>query len=149
MHFLPAAVRYDGKAAATAHGFQVHIGPMRSPSRGTVRLKSADPRKPPAIRFNYMSQAQDWRDFRAAIRLTREVFKQPALAKYNGEEIAPGSAAQSDERLDDFVRDNVESAYHPCGTCRMDAPEDVYAVVDPESRVIGMQCLRDEDSSIY
>jgi choline dehydrogenase len=149
MHFLPAAVRYDGKAAATAHGFQVHIGPMRSPSRGTVRLKSADPKKPPEIRFNYMSHAQDWRDFRAAIRLTREVFRQPALAKYNGEEIAPGNAAQDDQALDDFVRDNVESAYHPCGTCRMGAPDDVNAVVDPECRVIGMHGLRVVDSSIF
>ena len=149
MHFLPAAVRYDGKAAATAHGFQVHIGPMRSPSRGTVRLRSGDPKKPPAIRFNYMSHAQDWRDFRAAIRLTREVFGQPALAQYNGEEIAPGDAAQSDEALDEFVRDNVESAYHPCGTCRMGAPDDVNTVVDPECRVIGMQGLRVVDSSIF
>jgi choline dehydrogenase len=149
MHFLPAAVRYDGKAAAKAHGFQVHIGPMRSLSRGTVRLTSPDPKKPPEIRFNYMSEAQDWRDFRAAIRLTREVFKQPALAKYNGEEIAPGNAAQSDEALDEFVRENVESAFHPCGTCRMGAPDDVNAVVDPECRVIGMHALRVVDSSVF
>ena len=149
MHFLPAAVRYDGKAAAKAHGFQVHIGPMRSPSRGTVRLKSPDPKKPPTIRFNYMSAEEDWRDFRTAIRLTREVFKQPALAKYNGEEIAPGAAAESDEALDDFVRENVESAFHPCGTCRMGAPDDVNAVVDPECRVIGAHALRVVDSSVF
>jgi choline dehydrogenase len=149
MHFLPAAVRYDGKAAAKAHGFQVHIGPMRSPSRGTVRLKSPDPRKPPEIRFNYMSAEEDWRDFRAAIRLTREIFRQPALAKFGGEEIAPGDAVQSDAELDDFVRENVESAFHPCGTCRMGAADDPSAVVDPECRVIGTQSLRVVDSSVF
>jgi choline dehydrogenase len=149
MHFLPAAVRYDGKAAAKAHGFQVHIGPMRSPSRGTVRLKSPDPKKPPEIRFNYMSAEEDWRDFRAAIRLTREIFRQPALAKFGGEEISPGEAAQSDAALDDFVRENAESAFHPCGTCRMGAPTDPNAVVDPECRVIGAQALRVVDSSVF
>jgi choline dehydrogenase len=149
MHFLPAAVRYDGSAAASAHGFQVHIGPMRSPSRGSVRLKSPDPKKAPAIRFNYMSTEADWRDFRTAIRLTREVFAQPALSAYCGEEIAPGKAAQSDAALDDFVRENVESAFHPCGTCRMGAADDVNAVVDSECRVIGTHGLRVVDSSVF
>ena len=91
MHFLPAAVRYDGHAAATAHGFQVHIGPMRSPSRGSVRLASSDPRAAPTIRFNYMSTDEDWRDFRTAIRLTREIFAQPAFDEYRGAELAPGA----------------------------------------------------------
>ena len=149
MHFLPAAVRYDGRAAAAAHGFQVHIGPMRSPSRGTVRLKSPRPADPPAIRFNYMSCEEDWRDFRIAIRLTREIFAQPALSRFRGEEIAPGAPAQSDEALNEFVRENVESAYHPCGTCRMGAPDDVRSVVDAECRVIGLQGLRVVDSSIF
>ena len=149
LHFLPGAIRYDGRAAATAHGFQVHIGPMRSPSRGTIRLKSPDARAAPAIRFNYMSAEEDWRDFRAAIRLTREIFARPAMAEYRGAEIAPGAAAQSDEALDAFVRDNVESAYHPCGTCRMGAPDDVRAVVDPECRVIGTHGLRVADSSVF
>jgi len=149
LHFLPAAVRYDGRAAAQAHGFQVHIGPMRSPSRGYVRLRSSDPRAAPSIRFNYMQAEEDWRDFRAAIRLTREIFAQPALAQYAGEEIAPGAPAQSDEALDDFVRDNVESAYHPCGTCRMGPAEEVTSVVDPECRVIGTHGLRIVDSSIF
>ena len=149
LHFLPAAIRYDGRAAATAHGFQVHIGPMRSPSRGTVRLRSADPRAEPAIRFNYMSTDEDWHDFRTAIRLTREIFAQPALDKFRGDEIAPGKQAQTDAELDDFVRENVESAYHPCGTCRMGAPDDVNAVVDPECRVIGTHGLRVVDSSIF
>jgi choline dehydrogenase len=149
MHFLPAAIRYDGRAAATAHGFQVHIGPMRSPSRGTVRLKSAQPREAPRIKFNYMSHEKDWTDFRKAIRLTREIFSQPALSSFCGDEIAPGKNAQSDEALDDFVRDNVESAYHPCGTCRMGAVDDVNSVVDPECRVIGTHGLRLADSSVF
>ena len=149
MHFLPAAVRYDGRAAAAAHGFQVHIGPMRSPSRGHVRLASPDPRSAPSIRFNYMSAEEDWRDFRTAIRLTREIFGQAAFDEYRGPELAPGDSAQSDEALDDFVRENVESAYHPCGTCRMGAIDDVNAVVDSECRVIGTQGLRVVNSSIF
>ncbi len=149
MHFLPAAVRYDGRAAAAAHGFQVHIGPMRSPSRGSVRLASKDPRAAPRIRFNYMSAEEDWQDFRTAIRLTREVFAQAAFADFRGAELAPGPGAQSDAALDDFVRENVESAYHPCGTCRMGAVEDVNSVVDAECRVIGTQGLRVVDSSIF
>ncbi|WP_181699798.1 choline dehydrogenase [Chthonobacter albigriseus] len=148
-HFLPAAIRYDGKAPAPGHGFQVHVGPMRSPSRGEVTLKSHDPRVAPKIRFNYMSHEDDWRDFRTAIRLAREVFAQPAFDPYRGEEIAPGPNATSDEALDAFVRDHVESAYHPCGTCRMGAADDRHAVVDPVGRVIGVEGLRVADSSIF
>jgi choline dehydrogenase len=149
LHFLPAAISYDGRAAATAHGFQVHIGPMRSPSRGYVKLASSDPKAPPTIRFNYMSAEEDWQDFRTAIRLTREIFAQPAFSEFRGAELAPGAAAQSDAALDDFIRDNVESAYHPCGTCRMGAVDDVNSVVDSECRVIGTQALRVVDSSIF
>ena len=149
LHFLPAAIRYDGRAAATAHGFQVHVGPMRSPSRGYVKLASSDPKAAPSIRFNYMSVKEDWQDFRTAIRMTREIFAQPAFADFRGPEIAPGSAAQSDAALDDFIRENVESAYHPCGTCRMGAVDDVNAVVDSECRVIGTHALRVVDSSIF
>ncbi len=149
LHFLPAAIRYDGRAAAVAHGFQVHIGPMRSPSRGNVRLVSSDPRAAPSIRFNYMSTEEDWQDFRTAIRLTREIFAGPAFDHYRGAELAPGDAAQSDAALDDFVRHNVESAYHPCGTCRMGAADDVNSVVDSECRVIGTHGLRVADSSIF
>ena len=122
---------------------------MRSPSRGAVRLKSPDPRDAPSIRFNYMSAEEDWRDFRAAIRLTREIFAQPAFDEFRAEEIAPGEAAQSDEALDDFVREQVESAYHPCGTCRMGAVDDVNSVVDAECRVIGTHGLRVANSSIF
>ncbi|MGY3439335.1 MULTISPECIES: choline dehydrogenase [unclassified Marinovum] len=148
-HFLPMAVRYDGKAAAEGHGFQAHVGPMRSPSRGTVALRSADPTEAPSIQFNYMSHSKDWEDFRTCIRLTREIFGQDAFAPYAGHEIQPGAAVQSDAELDDFIREHVESAYHPCGTCRMGAADDPGAVVDPEARVIGVDGLRVADSSIF
>ena len=148
-HFLPMAIRYDGKAAAEGHGFQAHVGPMRSPSRGSVTLKSADPAEPPRIIFNYMSTEADWADFRHAIRLTREIFAQPAFAPYRGAEIQPGADATSDEAIDAFVRDHAESAYHPCGTCRMGRADDPASVVDPECRVIGVDGLRVVDSSIF
>ncbi len=148
-HFLPAAIRYDGKSAAKGHGFQVHVGPMRSKSRGHVRLKSPDPKAPPAIQFNYMSHADDWRDFRTCINLTRELFKQPSMAAYYDYEIQPGAHADTDEELDQFIKEHVESAYHPCGTCRMGEAEDRHAVVDPECRVIGVEGLRVADSSLF
>ncbi|SLN43529.1 Oxygen-dependent choline dehydrogenase [Roseivivax jejudonensis] len=148
-HFLPLAVRYDGQAAAEGHGFQAHVGPMRSPSRGTVRLRAGDPCAAPEIRFNYMSHDTDWADFRRAIRMTREIFAQPAFAAYAGDEIQPGAEAQSDAELDAFVRDHAESAYHPCGTARMGRRDDPEAVVDPEGRVIGVDGLRVADSSIF
>ena len=148
-HFLPIAVRYDGKAAAEGHGFQAHVGPMRSPSRGAVTLASADPKDAPKILFNYMSKEQDWADFRHCIRLTREIFGQKAFDPYRGKEIQPGSSVQSDDELNDFIRDHVESAYHPCGTARMGRADDPNAVVDPECRVIGVEALRVADSSVF
>ena len=148
-HFLPLAVRYDGQAAAEGHGFQAHVGPMRSPSRGAVTLRSADPEAPPRILFNYMSEPQDWEDFRICIRLTREIFAQPAFAPYLRHEIQPGAEVQSDDELDGFIREHVESAYHPCGTARMGRRDDPRAVVDPEGRVIGVDALRVADSSVF
>ncbi|WP_372835268.1 choline dehydrogenase, partial [Puniceibacterium confluentis] len=148
-HFLPLAVRYDGKAAAEGHGFQAHVGPMRSKSRGTVTLRSADPAEAPVIRFNYMSHPEDWDEFRTCIRLTREIFGQQAFAPYAGREIQPGAGVQSDAELDAFVREHAESAYHPCGTCRMGAADDPGAVVDPQGRVIGVDSLRVADSSVF
>lgn len=148
-HFLPLAVAYDGSVAANGHGFQAHVGPNRSPSRGSVRLKSADPAKQPEIRMNYMSEEQDWIDFRQAIRLTREIFAQPAFAPYVKSEIMPGADVTSDEALDDFVRAHAESAYHVCGTCRIGDPQDSASVVDPQARVIGVKGLRVADSSIF
>ncbi len=148
-HFLPIAVRYDGKAAAEGHGFQAHTGPMRSPSRGSVTLRSNDPKAALKILFNYMSHPNDWRDFRQCIRLTREIFGQKAFAKFAGKEIQPGADLQTDDELDSFIKEHVESAYHPCGTCKMGAIDDPMAVVDPETRVIGVKDLRVVDSSIF
>ena len=148
-HFLPIAVRYDGKAAAEGHGFQAHVGPMRSTSRGSVRLASNNPNDAPKILFNYMSQDQDWQDFRRCIRLTREIFAQKAFAPYVKHEIQPGANMQSDDALDSFIREHAESAFHPCGTARMGAADDKNAVVDPECRVIGVEGLRLADSSIF
>ncbi|TGT43698.1 choline dehydrogenase [Mesorhizobium sp. M8A.F.Ca.ET.165.01.1.1] len=148
-HFIPAAVRYDGKAAAKSHGFQAHVGPMRSKSRGSVTLRSPDPKAKPVIRFNYMSHPDDWAEFRHCIRLTREIFGQSAFDAYRGQELSPGSHVQSDDDLDMFIRDHAESAYHPCGTCRMGRVDDQSSVVDPECRVIGVDGLRVADSSIF
>lgn len=148
-HFLPIAVRYDGKSSAGGHGFQAHVGPMRSQSRGTVSLRSPDPREKPAIRFNYMSCEQDWVEFRRCIHAAREVFAQPAFDRVRGDEIAPGPDCRTDAELDGFVRDHAESAYHPCGTCRMGSRNDELAVVDPECRVIGVDVLRVADSSVF
>lgn len=148
-HFLPMAVRYDGTAPAEGHGFQAHVGPMRSPSRGEITLKSADPNEAPRIFFNYMSTDQDWRDFRACVRLTREIFAQDAFSPHVKHEIQPGVALQSDDEIDSFIRDHAESAFHPCGTCRMGRADDPGAVVDPMLRVIGVEGLRVADSSIF
>jgi len=148
-HFLPIAVRYDGKVAAEGHGFQVHVGPMRSRSRGAVTLRSADPRAAPVIRFNYMSQPEDWEEFRRCVRLTREIFAQAAFAPYVKHEIQPGAGVETDEQIDGFIREHAESAYHPCGTARIGAASDKMAVVDPECRVIGVEGLRVADSSIF
>ncbi len=145
-HFLPIAISYDGRAPKEGHGFQAHVGPMRSPSRGAVTLTSNDPKKPPRIRFNYMSHRQDWEEFRAAVRLTREVFAQAAFDPYRGKELAPGADATSDADIDAFVRDNAESAYHPSCTCKMG--EDDMAVVDGQTRVHGVERLRVVDASI-
>ncbi|MBL9073165.1 choline dehydrogenase [Tabrizicola sp.] len=148
-HFLPIAVRYDGKAVAEGHGFQAHVGPMRSKSRGSVTLRSGNPTDAPVIRFNYMSHPEDWEDFRSCIRLTREIFGQEAFKPYLKAELQPGPRYQNDIELDDFLREHVESAYHPCGTARMGRASDPLAVVDPECRVIGVEGLRVADSSIF
>ena len=148
-HFLPLAVRYDGKAAVDGHGFQAHVGPMRSKSRGSVRLASADPAEAPEIRFNYMSHPDDWAEFRACVRLTREIFAQPAMRPFRGEEIQPGAGIETDAAIDAFIRDHAESAFHPCGTARLGAADDPLAVVDPELRVIGVEGLRVADSSVF
>jgi choline dehydrogenase len=147
-HFLPMAVAYDGSTLAQEHGFQAHVGPMRSKSRGWVRLVSSNPLDKPRILFNYLSQPDDWTEMRACVRLTREIFAQPAFDRYRGREIQPGADVQTDEQIDAFIRAKVESAYHPSCSCKMGAPQDAMAVVDPQTRVYGLAGLRVVDSSI-
>jgi len=147
-HFLPLAVSYDGSSLAREHGFQAHVGPMRSRSAGWVRLRSARPQDAPKILFNYMSHAQDWVEMRACVRLTREIFAQRAFDRYRGREIQPGGEVQSDEQIDAFIRARVESAYHASCTCRMGSATDPLAVVDNQARVIGTEGLRVVDASI-
>jgi choline dehydrogenase len=147
-HFLPLAVTYDGSSLAREHGFQAHVGPMRSKSRGHVRLASRDARDKPKILFNYLSHPDDLAEFRAATRLTRRIFAQKAFDPYRGREIQPGPDVQTDDEIDAFVRAKVESAYHPSCSCRMGRSSDPMAVVDPAARVIGLEALRVIDSSI-
>ena len=147
-HFLPMAVSYDGSSLAREHGYQAHAGPMRSRSRGWVRLKSADPLEKPRVFFNYMSHPEDWIEMRACVHLTREIFAQPAFAAYRGREIQPGERVRSDAEIDAFIRAKVESAFHPSCSCRMGRSSDPLAVVDAQARVIGTQALRVVDSSI-
>ncbi len=145
-HFLPVAIRYDGRSPHGGHGYQVHVGPMSSDARGSVCISSADPLTYPAIRFNYLSTEQDRREWLEAIRATREIMTQPAFDEYRDRELAPGEDAQSDESILDFVSRQAESAYHLCGTCRMGTDEE--SVVDTELRVRGIDGLRVVDASI-
>jgi len=146
-HFLPMAVTYDGSELTKEHGFQAHVGPMRSKSRGSITLRSADPRDPPVIRFNYLSHPDDREEMRACVRLTREIFAQPAFTPFVGREIQPGTDIASDEAIDAFVARKVESAYHPSCSCKMGRADDPMAVVDNQLRVIGVEGLRVVDSS--
>ena len=148
-HFLPAAMRYDGQAAFDGHGFQVHVGPNKPESRGKVWITSNDPAAKPRIIFNYISTEQDKQDWRDTIRLSREILNQPAMDEYRGEEIQPGINITSDEDIDRWVRENVESAYHPSCTCKLGADDDPMAVLDNECKVRGIESLRVVDSSIF
>jgi choline dehydrogenase len=145
-HFLPAAMSYDGTSAAAGHGFQVHVGHNKPKSRGRLRLTSPDAAAKPSLFFNYLDHADDRAGFRAAVRLTRDIFAQAPLDPYRGGEIAPGEAVQSDDEIDDWVARTAETAYHPCGTCRMGT--DAQAVVAPDGKVHGVGGLRVVDSSI-
>ncbi|HBP4878269.1 TPA: choline dehydrogenase [Pseudomonas aeruginosa] len=145
-HFLPVAINYNGSKGVQEHGFQAHMGSMRSPSRGRIHLKSRDPRQHPSILFNYMSHEQDWQEFRDGIRLTREIMNQPALDPYRGRELSPGVSVQSDAELDEFIRNHAETAFHPSCSCKMGC--DDMAVVDGQGRVHGMEGLRVVDASI-
>ncbi|MNC22057.1 Oxygen-dependent choline dehydrogenase [compost metagenome] len=146
-HFLPAAMRYDGDKPFKGHGFMVLTGPNKPKSRGHVRALSADPYQHPEIRFNYLESEEDREGFRRCVRLTREIIAQPAMDRFRGEELAPGPQVQTDEQIDAFVRANMESTMHPCGSCRMG--EDDMAVVDSTLRVHGLQGLRVIDSSVF
>ena len=148
-HFLPGAMRYDGRAAFPGHGFQVHVGPNKPQSRGCVKIVSQSPKDSPKILFNYLEAQQDREDWRACIHLTREIFDQPAMEPFRGAEIQPGRSVTSNSELDDWVRQNVESAYHPSCTCRMGAIDDATAVLDSACRVKGVESLRVVDSSVF
>ena len=148
-HFLPVAIRYDGKAPSKGHGFQLHVGPMRSKSRGFVKLKSSNPFEAPLIKFNYMSHEEDFPNFRKSLRLSREILNQDALAPFKGSEIQPGDNVVSDEGLDEFIKNNCESAYHPCGTCKIGEKNDPSSVVQNDCKVKGFSNLYLADSSIF
>ncbi|BED91183.1 oxygen-dependent choline dehydrogenase [Pseudoalteromonas sp. MM1] len=146
-HFLPAAMRYDGRSAFAGHGFQVHVGHNKPKSRGSVTIQSADPEQPPKILFNYLQHKDDIEGFRACVRLTRDIIEQSAFNDYRDEEIQPGKHIQTDEEIDAFVRQAVESAYHPSCSCKMG--EDDMAVVNSNTQVHGIEGLRVVDSSIF
>jgi len=148
-HFLPAAMRYDGRAAFDGHGFQVHVGPNKPKSRGRVRVTSPDATDKPNIVFNYMEDESDREGFRACIRLTREIIAQDAMSAYRDAEIQPGIDIQSDDEIDRWIRENTESAYHPSCTCKLGSDDDPMAVLDAECRVRGIEGLRVVDSSIF
>lgn len=147
-HFLPLAVNYDGSQAAQMHSFQCHVGSMRSPSKGSVKLLSRSPDDKPRLFFNYMAHDTDWREFRAAVRLTREIINQHALDEFRGVEIQPGEKIQTDSEIDQFIRTHAETALHPCGTCKMGSDNDPMAVVDHQGRVHGLRGLRVVDAAI-
>jgi len=146
-HFLPAAMRYDGRSAFAGHGFQVHVGHNKPKSRGSVTIQSANPEQPPQIVFNYLQHQDDIEGFRACVRLTRDIIEQSAFDDYRDEEIQPGKHIQTDEEIDAFVRQAVESAYHPSCSCKMG--EDDMAVVNSSTQVHGIEGLRVVDSSIF
>ena len=146
-HFLPLAIRYDGSVAAAGHGYQVHIGPMYSDARGSIKIKSADPTQHPALRFNYLSTAQDRREWVEAIECARHILRQPAFDAFNGGEISPGPTVQTPEGILDWVAHDGETAYHPSCTCKMGV--DALAVVDPLTmKVHGLEGLRVVDASV-
>ena len=146
-HFLPLAIRYDGSAPSGGHGYQVHVGPMYSDSRGHVRIRSRDPHAKPAILFNYLSTVRDRREWLETIRVTRHIMGQPAFAPYNAGELSPGADVQSDDEIIDWVARDAETALHPSGTARLGRDE--MAVVDPASmRVHGTEALSVVDASV-
>jgi choline dehydrogenase len=147
-HFLPIAIRYDGSVPAGGHGYQVHIGPMYSDARGSVKIKSADPREHPALRFNYLSTDTDRREWVEAIGVARHILNQPAFGPYNDGELSPGQDVASDEQILEWVARDAETALHPSCTCRMGSADDPGSVVDPATMgVHGLDGLRVVDAS--
>lgn len=148
-HFLPGAISYDATKAFKGHGYQVHVGPNKPKSRGYVHIRSANIHDHPKIFFNYLSDPDDCMDWVNTIRITRKILEQDALAPFRDEEIQPGKDVITDAQILDWVKAHVETAYHPCGTCKMGQRDDDFAVVDPECKVIGVKNLRVVDSSVF
>ncbi|MFD2640172.1 choline dehydrogenase [Piscibacillus salipiscarius] len=147
-HFLPVAVRYDGQKADTKHGFQVHVGPMYSDARGSLKIRSKDPREHPSMVYNYLSTEQDRREWIEAVRLTRNIMAQPAMNPYNAGEISPGPSVQTDEEILEWVKNDAETALHPSCTAKMGPASDPMAVVDPNTmKVHGLDNVRVVDAS--
>ncbi|XP_068607537.1 choline dehydrogenase, mitochondrial [Brachionichthys hirsutus] len=147
-HFLPSQVIDHGRVAPKIEAYQVHVGPMRSPSIGWMKLKSANPLDHPILQPNYLSKDVDVLEFRECVKLSREIFAQKAFDSFRGPEVQPGPQVQSDADIDAFVRQKADSAYHPSCTCKMGLPSDPQAVVDPNARVLGLERLRVVDASI-
>jgi len=148
-HFFPVAMSYAGGSVHSDHGFMVCMSPTKPESRGWVRIVSPDPRDQPQIQFNYLERERDRADWRACLRLTREIVAQPAMDSYRSEEISPGSAVQTDEQVDEWIKESVSTAYHPSSTCKIGKDQDLMAVLDPELRVRGVQALRVVDASVF
>ncbi len=147
-HFLPLAIRYDGTGDTRGHGYQVHVGPMYSDSRGWLKIKSADPFEKPAIQFNYLSTNEDRREWVEAVKTARNILTQPAMADYNAGESSPGTSVASDEQILEWVRKDAETALHPSCTAKMGS--DAMSVVDPETmKVYGVEGLRICDASVF
>jgi len=147
-HFLPIAIRYDGTQPAGGHGYQVHIGPMYSNSRGSVKITSTDPKVKPALRFNYLSTPEDRREWKEAIQIARKILNQPAFDPYNAGELSPGPGVATEEEVLDWVRKDAETALHPSCTCAMGTGAS--SVVDPQTmRVHGLEGLRVVDASVF
>ncbi len=146
-HFLPIAVRYDGSQPEGGEGYQVHVGPMYSDTRGTLKIVSRDPKVHPALRFNYLSTEQDRREWVESIRVARHILNQPAMAPLNGGEVSPGPSVETDEEILDWVARDAETALHPSCTAKMGT--DAMSVTDPETMAVhGVEGLKVVDASV-